>query len=473
MIFKYLRAITLACALLSTTIVAEAQQRVILDKVVAVVGGSSVLKSEVDDYVRQLNERAVYEGYTPERDPLSQAVEELMTQRLLYTQAQIDSVEVDAQTVKMQVESQMQSMIANAGGIAELERAQNMEIYNIRALLTNRVEERSYADMMKNKVVSRVAITPGEVEQYFKGLSRSSLPMVGEQYRYAQITRFPESIDEAKRRVREELLSMRERIITGKAQFSSLAQMYSADPGSAYRGGTMEPAPSSAYTENCGNALEALQIGQVSEVIETEFGYHIIELLDKRGDLYSCRHILLRPSYTTEELMEPILFLDSLVTVIRNDSMSFERAAIQFSDDVTSKMNGGVVTNHDLLERYGASDAKLTVTKFLKEDFGAGGYKSLDDYVQISRMKAGEISGAFTTQDLLGNQLAKIIKLIEVYPAHTASLKEDYLQIESMALDDKYQRVFNEWLNKHIESTYVFVDEEYRDLGFKNAKWIK
>ncbi|MFR9620827.1 MAG: peptidylprolyl isomerase [Rikenellaceae bacterium] len=467
--FKYL-LLTLSIA--STTLLI-AQQRVVLEKVVAVVGGSSVLKSEVDDYVRQLEEYAVMQGYTSDRDPLSEAVEELMTQRLLYTQALIDSVEVDNSMITSQVDQQINAMIEAAGGIGELERAQNMEVFNIRQILYNRIKERSYAENMRSEIVSRVTITPGEVERFYKDLNRDEVPTIGDQYRYSQITRFPESMEEAKRRVREELLDMRERIITGTAQFSSLAQMYSVDPGSAYRGGMMEPQPANAFTEPFANALEALQEGQVSEVVESEFGLHIIELLEKRGNLYSCRHILLRPNYTTDELMEPIYFLDSLAKEIRNDEISFAQAARDYSDDATSKMNGGVVTNQDLMELYNATEARLTVTKFSKEDFGTRGRKSLDDYVQLSKLKVGEVSDPFTTQDMLGNQLTKIIKLEELYPAHKASLSEDYLQLEAMALSAKQLKVFNEWLNKHIRSTYITVNKDYQKLEFNNTNWIK
>ncbi len=475
MIFRALKHFTVAMVALlfvftGTTV---AQQRVILDKVVAVVGGSSILKSEVDNYVKTLEYKERYEGYTSERDHESEALEELMTLRLLYSQALIDSVEIDHAYCMLQADQQINAMITEAGGIAELERAQNMQIYNLKAILQNKLKERSYAEGMRSEILSRVSVTPGEVERFYKNIDKEDLPIIGDQYRYAQITRFPQSMEEAKRRIREELLSMRERIISGTAQFSSLAQMYSADPGSAYRGGVMEPMPSSAFTENFADALEALQPGQLSEVVETEFGYHIIELIDKKGDQYYCRHILLRPSYTAAELMEPILFLDSLASVIRNDSISFSQAALIYSDDALSKMNGGVVTNHDLLERVNQNDPRLTVTKFMKEDFGSSGYKSLEDFVQLSKLQKGDISEAFTTQDLSGNQLAKIVTLLEIYPAHVASLNEDYLQLENLALNDKNKKIFTEWLDKHIRSTYIFIDEDYRSLDFENKNWVK
>jgi len=159
------------------------------------------------------------------------------------------------------------------------------------------------------------------------------------------------------------------------------------------------------------------------------------------------------------------------VKVIRKDSITFERAALLYSDDAQSKMNGGIVSNHDILERFNAFDAKLTVTKFLKEDFGR--FKSLDDYNALNRLKPGEISEAYLTEDMLGNQMAKIVKLVEVIPTHTASLNEDYLRLEEMALQDKQERVFKEWLSKKIDGMYVYISPEFRNGEFENKHWVK
>ena len=189
--------------------------------------------------------------------------------------------------------------------------------------------------------------------------------------------------------------------------------------------------------------------------------------------MYHCRHILLRPTYSTEEITAPLLKLDSIAGVIRADSISFEKAAAQFSDDKYSKMNGGIVSNHDLLERYSAFDAKLTATKFLKEDFGIGGGKSIDDYNAIRRLKVGEISPAYRTSDLMGNDLCKIVKLVEIIPAHAASLDEDYLRLEQMALSDKQQKAFKEWLDRKIDAMYVYIAPEFRDGEFENRKWVE
>ena len=451
---------------------AFAQKRqVLLDKVVAVVGGSSILYSEVEDYARQLTAQRRQEGYTSDRDPMNEALEGLMTQKLLYNQAQIDSVKINDAEIAARVEEQLQQMIADEGSIPRLEAKHHMAVFNIRENMRQRYEEQAYANSMQHEVVGKVSVIPGEVERYYKSIPKDSLPTIAEQYVYAQITRFPRSMTAAKQRTRERLIDMRERIITGAAKFENLARMYSQDPGTMMRGGEMDPTPLANLDEAFGKALEGMKPGQISEVVESQFGFHIIQLLDKRGINYHFRHILLHPVYTTEELSSVARELDSIADLIVRDSISFEKAALQFSDDATSKMNGGVVSNHDILERIGASDAKMTVTKFLREDFGRFG--ALDDYNALRRLKPGEVSRSFLTKDMIGNDLGKIVKLVEIIPTHVASLNEDYLRLEEMALYDKQERAFREWLSKKIDAMYVYISPEFRGGEFENKHWVK
>ena len=450
-----------------------AQKRfVMLDKVVAVVGNSSISYSDMRQAAKMILEQRRSEGYTSDRSAESEALEELLAQKLLYNQALLDSVEINQADVVQRVEQQVQSMIDYEGSIAALEKKSYMAIYHIRDLLRRQIEEQTYAQTMQHAIVSKTKVVPGEVERFYNSIDKDSLPIVAEQYMYAQITMFPRNIKEAKLRTRERLIEMRERIVTGKTRFATLARMYSLD-GSAIQGGELEPAPLSGFVKPFADALAELKPGQVSEVVESEFGFHLIQLIDKKGQLYHCRHILLRPTYTVDEIIAPMRDLDSLVNLIKKDSLSFEEAARKHSDDRHSKQNGGVVTNHDLLERYSAYDAKLTATKFLKEDFGAMGGKSIDDYNAISRLKEGEISAPFRSSDMVGNELVKVVKLLKVIPAHNASLDEDYLRLEQMALRRKQDVEFKEWLNKKIASMYIYIAPEFRNLEFENKNWVK
>ena len=474
MIRKIVLFIASATLVLTSSHNAMAQRRqVMLDKVVAVVGGSSILYSEVKEYAEAIVAQQRQMGYTSEREPMHEALETLLQQKLLYNQALLDSVEINSGEVTKSVENYLQSLIQECGGIQELEIREHMPIFNYREMLRTRYEEQAYAQALQQQIVSKVSIVPGEVERFYRDIDKDSLPMIGEQYVYAQITKFPASMKEAKQRTKERLLDMRERIVTGQTKFSVLARMYSVD-GSAMYGGEMQPAPSSIYVRPFAEALEKLKPGQISEIIETEFGFHIIELIDKKGDLYHCRHILLRPTYTREELMQPAHQLDSIARLIRLDSLSFSDAALRFSDDASSKMNGGIVSNHDILARQGIYDgARLTTTRFLKEDFGLDGGKALEDYSALMRLKVGEVSDSFQTTDLMGNQMSKIVKLVEIIPPHTASLKDDYVRLEEIALNQKRENYFREWLNKKIESMYIYIDPEYRKWEFENKKWIK
>lgn len=460
-------------ALIGAAMGARAQQQVMLDKVVAVVGNSSILYSEVADYGRRLVEQRRAAGYTTDRDPMNEALEGLMMQKLLFHQAQIDSVDIDLSGIQGRVEEQLQLMIDQEGSISALEARYHMAIFNIREQLRQNYQEQSYAQAMQNEVTSKVTIIPGEVERFYKKTSRDSLPVIPDQYVYAQITKFPKSIVEAKRRTRERLLELRNRVMSGEAKFETLARMYSVD-GSAMRGGEIEPSPLAGLYQVYADALSELKPGQISEVVESQAGFHIIQLIDKRGNLYHSRHILLRPTYTFDELSESMRELDSLADLIRKDSITFEKAAQLHSDDALTKMNGGLVTNHDILERADAMDVNYTQTKFLKEDFANDGFhKPYVDYLALSRLKPGEVSDAYQAEDVMGNQLSKIVKLVEIVPAHKASLENDYIRLEELALNIKREKVFTEWLDEKIAGMYVFIDPEFRDGEFENKNWVK
>ncbi len=457
-------------ATLALTALFAQKRQVMVDKVIAVVGGSSILYSDVEEYARQLVEQRRRQGYTTDRDPINEALEGLMTQKLLYHQGQIDSVEVNEAQIQSNVEEHVQALIEQEGSISALEKKHHMAIFNLRSMLQREMTEQSFAQAMQQEVIGKVSIIPGEVEQFYNSIPKDSLPIIADQFVYAHITKFPKSINEAKQRTKERLLEMRERIISKQAKFENLARIYSQD-GTALRGGEMEPTALSGLDPAFANALEQLRVGQISEVVESQFGFHIIELLGRQGQLYHFRHIILRPSYTADELGEALSTLDSLVTLVRADSISFEQAAVEHSDDKHSKMNGGIVSNHDILERQQAFDATLTMTKFLREDFAQ--FNALADYNHLISMKEGDISDSFLTTDVMGNELAKVVKLVRIIPTHPASMAEDYLRLEEMALYEKKERIFKEWLSEKIKSMYIYIDPEFRDGEFENKNWVR
>ena len=456
------KTIAAACMLALAAIGGHAQERYTVDKVAAVVGNSAILYSELCEAADYLEQEQRAQGYTPDKDPMIQSLEFLLTQKVLYNQALIDSVQISMESVMARTDQYMSMMEEQAGSVAALEEQLGQPSFAIRQRMKERFEEQEYARAMRQEIDGKVTVTPGEVERFYRQHDKDEFPIVPQQYVYAQIVRFPTSSTAAKQRVREQLLDMRERIING-TRFDLLARMYSID-ATAMRGGDPGWMPLQAWVQPFADAVEKLQPGQISEVVETEFGFHIIELLEKKGDKYHARHIVLRPVYTPDELAADGRFLDSLAQQIRDGKITFEEAALQYSDDKYSRQNGGVVTNSEQLEQQGTGE--LPKNKFMREELQ-------NDYPALSQLKVGEISPSFQSYDGYGNVLNKIVKLIAIIPAHTANLSEDYTEIESLALQAKREEEFQKWLNSKIDGLYVRIEPEFRDADFDNKNWVK
>ena len=456
------KTIAAACMLALAAIGGHAQERYTVDKVAAVVGNSAILYSELCEAADYLEQEQRAQGYTPDKDPMIQSLEFLLTQKVLYNQALIDSVQISMESVMARTDQYMSMMEEQAGSVAALEEQLGQPSFAIRQRMKERFEEQEYARAMRQEIDGKVTVTPGEVERFYRQHDKDEFPIVPQQYVYAQIVRFPTSSTAAKQRVREQLLDMRERIING-TRFDLLARMYSID-ATAMRGGDLGWMPLQAWVQPFADAVEKLQPGQISEVVETEFGFHIIELLEKKGDKYHARHIVLRPVYTPDELAADGRFLDSLAQQIRDGKITFEEAALQYSDDKYSRQNGGVVTNSEQLEQQGTGE--LPKNKFMREELQ-------NDYPALSQLKVGEISPSFQSYDGYGNVLNKIVKLIAIIPAHTANLSEDYTEIESLAQQAQRGAGLQKWLNSKIDGLYVRIEPEFRDADFDNKNWVK
>jgi peptidyl-prolyl cis-trans isomerase SurA len=460
----------LLAAAIVVTLWAGAQDKFIADKVVAVVGNSPILYSDVVEQAAQITAQYRAQNYTSPRPAMSEALELLMEQKLLYNQSLIDSIGIEhmAGGITDMINSQIDEQIAQTGSIKAFEEREHKPLYSIKEDMRKEIEEYYGALEMRNHVQSEIKITPGEVDRFYRKLDKDSLPIIPEQYVYAQITKKPKSTELAKQRTRERLLELRQRIIDGE-RFDRLAVMYSVDPGSAIRGGEMEPQGKEYFVAPFSEAMVKLRPGQVSGVVETEYGFHIIQLIDKPADnLYHVRHILLKPTYTTDELMETITVLDSLAGVIRAGEITFAEAAQRFSDDEASRMNGGVVSNQELLYRStGSADPSQTDTRFLKDNLDP------NDYRYLGRLKPDEISPAFIGTDLNQNEMGKILKLVEIVPAHKADLSQDYLRIEQLALSRKKDAHFRTWMNAKIDEMYVRIDPMFSPDDFLNKRWFK
>lgn len=440
-----------------------------VDKVVAVVGNSAIYYSDVMSTSEQIREMWRKQRYTSGRDAVEEAFEALLMQKLLYNQSQIDSLQVNMNWVNSSVNYIVDSLVKEAGSVKDLEERTGKALFDIRQDYRDKMMEQELASSMERTVKSEITITPGEVDRFYRKISKEDLPIIPEQYIYAHITKYPLSQKAAQQRVRETLLELRERVINGE-RFDMLARVYSID-GSRVQGGEMDYMTLEQLVTPFADALRKMNVGQVSEVVETEYGYHIIQLIDKQGDKYKARHILMRPQYTDQELQETKDMLDSLSNEIKAGTITFEDAALKYSDDKYSRKNGGRVNNHEYLEFTSFyANIAYSMTKFTKEMMGA---LTKDDHKIVPTLKVGEISKATFSKDLMDNELVKIIKLIEIIPSHYANLNDDYLEIEQLALAEKEDEYFDEWLDKKIDATYIRIDDMFKGMTFENPKWNK
>jgi peptidyl-prolyl cis-trans isomerase SurA len=300
-----------------------------------------------------------------------------------------------------------------------------------------------------------IPVTPSEIERFYKRISKDSLPIIPDQYVIRQIVIHPPAND-ARFEAKEQLLALRERIINGE-KFNTLAVLYSEDPESAKRGGELGLQSAEIYLPTFADAALSLKPGQVSQIVETEYGYHIIQLISKEGnDMFNARHILLKPKFTTDARQTAFARLDSIVDLIRNDSITFENAALRFSSDVKSNLNGGIVVN------------ERTMTSRFDKD-----HLNPVDYMVLRNMQLGEISHSYEARDDKGNTLYKIIKLESLIPSHTANIADDYNVIQSMAKQKRQMDSFNKWVEKKQAYTYIRIDPLYSNCNFERKGWIK
>lgn len=438
---------------------APAQDAFLVDKVVATVGNSSVLYSEVLTAMQQIQRSQREQGIVSQKDPFTDALEQLVVQKILYNQAQIDSLKVDHVQIMADVQRMIDSDVASQGSIAGVEQKYGKPLYAVKADMMNQFEEMRYIQAMEAEIRKNVTISTREVEKYYRSLPKDSLPIVPEQYSFSQISMLPPSKDAAILRVKQRLLDYKERILNGE-RFQALAILYSIDQNTAPSGGEMGPVSKDELSRNFGDALVRLKPDQISEVVETEYGFHIIQLIEKQGNNYRFRHILLKPTYTPEEKAAVNSTLDSLANRIRSGNITFADAAARYSDDKYSRNNGGKATNIDIMTRFGISDPKSAQTYFFKDEL------LVAEYAQIRNMKPGDISNAFYTTDMYGNELGKIIRLDEIKPEHEADLSDDYMIVENMALAEKQAAEFKKWLDKKAATMYISIDERFRDLDF-------
>ena len=428
----------------------------VVDKTVALLGGEVILVSDIESEVQQ--RRA--SGQTIDRDARCEVLESMMESKLFLMQARLDSLTVNNEMVDGSLTQRIDWFRTQLGGDEELEAYFGKPLYKLRQEWRQALQDQSLIEQERYQVAEKIPeVTPYDVQQYLDRTAPEDLPVVPVKYQLSQICLYPDR-EAAAVAVKEKLLSLRERIMNGE-KFSTLARLYSEDPGSARRGGELGMASKTIFWSAFSDAAMALRPGTVSQVVETPDGYHIIEVIEKRGDMFNARHILLKPQYTSEDREKAFGKLDSLRTKILADEISFPLAARFWSEDAPSRTNGGQMADPSTGSSYFEIDQLKPA-----------------DYAAIKDLKEGEISEPVESQDnegylqgRSGNLVYKIIRVDKIIPAHTASFERDYTQILEKVQNEKQMEAVDAFLEQKIKSTYIVIDPLFAECEFSRGSW--
>lgn len=425
-----------------------------VESVVAVVGNEVVYLSDIETAVMQ---RKAEKDPTPVEALRCQVFEEMLVQKLFLDQAKIDSIKVTPENVESDLEARLTDFIRRAGSEQALEKYFNKSMTEIRQDLREMLTNQQIMQEMQSKIVSNMTITPEEVKDFYSKIPKDSLTLVPRKVELSTIQVEPPSLEDNKADVRQKLLDLRSRIIKGE-NFSTLAVLYSEDQGSAPYGGELGFKMRGELVKPYADAAWTLKKGGVSKIVESEYGYHIIQLIDRKGEMVNTRHILMKVKLTPEQTEWCIRRLDSIADLIRKDSITFQRAAWMYSSDKNTRINGGKMVVENPVER---------VTWFTLDQL------SKEMNMVVRNMKTGDVSEPFRTTDSKGNTIYCIIRLDNEIQAHRANLKDDYQYISDLALNKKKNDAYQKWIDNKIKRTYIKIGDEYRGCSFINKGWIQ
>ncbi len=424
----------------------------LIDKSIAVVGNEMISISQLEEEVQMMRAQ----GLASDRNVRCELLEQMMESKLFLMQARLDSLSVNNDMVEGELRNRMDMIRSQLGGDEEMEKYFGKPLYRLRQEWRKALEDQSLTQQMQSNIMSDIPeITPFEVKQFVESLDSADLPVVPMKYQLSQICIYPDR-EAANIAVKERLLAIRERIINGE-KFSTLARIYSQDPGSAMKGGELGMASKSIFWPAFSDAAMALKPGIVSQIVETPDGFHIIEVLEKKGDMFNARHILMKPEYTSQDMENAFRVLDSLKTELNNGAVTFDLAARFYSEDPATKTNGGQMSDPNTGSAYFEIDQ-------LKPQ----------DYAAIKDLKEGEISAPFESLDnegRSGNTIYKIIKVDKIIPAHTATFTEDYDLLLSIVKQKKSMEAIDNFINKKIGTTYIVIDPLFKDCAFNREAW--
>lgn len=430
----------------------------IIDEVIWVVGDEAILKSDVEN----LRMQAAMEGVKWSGDPDCTIPEQIAVQKLFVHQADIDSIEVTDADVAQDVEQQISTWLDMVDGSRErLEEYKHQTITQMRNEMRDEFKDRQKVQKMRQKLVEDIAVTPADVRRYFSNLPPDSLPFVNTEVEVQIICQTPRIEEEEINRVKDELRDYTDRVNKGESSFQTLARLYSEDTNSARRGGelgligrgTLDPAFATV-------AFNLTDPKKISKIVESEFGYHIIQLVEKRGDKVNVRHILRKPVVSDEAIEKALNRLDSIAKDIREGKFSFEDGASLLSDDKDTRSNKGLMSNSQLQYR-------SITSRFQMQDLPPEVAKVVDT------MQVGQISKSFQMINQKGKTVCVIAKLKSRVDGHRANISDDYQVLKEVVLNKRREEVLHQWVVDKIKGVYTRLNENYRDCKFEYEGWIK
>ena len=447
------KIIVISLALLSLCSVAAGQKyRGVIDKSVAVVGGELITLSEIEQEVQMMNAR----GYASDRNIRCEILENMMRGKLFLMQARLDSIKVNQEMVEAQLSDQMDKVRTALGGDDGVVQYFHKPVYQLRQEWRRQIEDNTLMQQEQQAIAQNIPeVTPYDVRQYIDSSSVDKLPVVPIKYKLSQICIYPDR-ETAALAVKERLLSIRERIMAGE-KFATLARLYSEDTETARKGGELGMASKSIFWPAFSDAAMALKPGAISQIVETPDGFHIIEVLEKKGDMFNARHILLKPHYTVEDREVAFKKLDSLKTAIADTLISFEMAARFYSQDPATRTNGGQMADPH------TGSAYFEIDQLKPQDYNA-----------VKDLKPGEISEPVESLDnegRNGNLVYKILRLDGIIPAHTASFEHDYTEILGEVKNIKQMQAIDAFVVDKIKETYIKIDPLFQDCEFQMKEW--
>jgi len=425
-------------------------QSLILDRVVAVVGEFMILQSDIES----LNLQNKAQGIHLPGDEKCLILENFLSEKLLLNQAKIDSIEVSESSVEMELDNRLSYFISMIGSPEALEEYFGKTILEIKEDMRKSVRDASITRQMQSTITGEVTVTPSEIREYYNGLSRDSIPYIDSKVELSQITRYPPVDEAAIFEVKQTLLDLRRRILDGE-KFTTLAVLYSEGP-SASQGGEIGFMGKGELDAEYAKAAYSLKAGGVSTIVESSFGYHIIQLIDRREERVNTRHILMKPKVKSESIRATTRKLDSIANLVRTDSVEFDLAARIFSQDINTAVNGGIMVNPG-----------TNTTAFMDDELQPA------EFIALRDLKVGEITEAFKSEDENGKEVFKIVRLRNRSSPHRANLKEDYMVLKDLALGKKKQEVFQQWIDEKIGETYVNIDNSFAGCDFSRKGWVK